>query len=111
MADQTATPGRWIPGSGDGCSGVLDLGFKKACDKHDKAYAAGGTVEDKLIADGDFYTDMCATPGFWGIYARHGGARIRWSGVRFTTYNYPPGHPQRGHALVEAFNWLGPGPD
>ena len=111
MARQDPNPPPWTPGSGDGCTGVLDLGYTIPCDNHDRKYAEGGTVEDKLIADGEFYDDMCATKGFWGWAARHGIARVRYVGVRFATYNYPPGHPaRRKDILVEAFNWLGPGP-
>jgi len=96
---------------GDGCSGVLDLGFTDACNKHDKAYHFGGTVEDKLIADGRFYDDMCDTPGFWGWVARHGVARERYIGVRWATYNFPPNHPERlDRNLIEAWNWKGHGP-
>ena len=110
MAKQDADPPAWEKGMGDGCSGVLDLGFTAACDRHDKKYHYGGNVEDKLIADGEFYDDMVETPGFWGWIARHGVARIRYTGVRFTTYNYPPNHSHRSDgAYIEAFNWKGPG--
>lgn len=97
----------------DGCSGVVDLGFTQACNNHDRKYHFGGSVEDKLIADDDFYEDMCATPGFWGFIARRGVASIRYHGVRMLTYNYPPGHKKRSlrHGMVEAWNWAGPGID
>ena len=97
---------------GDGCSGVFDYGYKKACDRHDKAYHEGGGIVDKLIADGKFHRDMCATPGFWGWMAREYIADRRYAGVRMLTFNYPPGHPERVDfpGRVEAFNWKGPGP-
>ncbi len=110
MAAQDPNPGPWDDSMADGCSGVLDLGFLEPCNRHDERYHFGGTVEEKLIADGEFYAGMCAVKGIWGWYARHGGARIRYSGVRFTTYNYPPQHPQRSSGnFIEAWNWLGPG--
>ncbi len=113
MAKQNANPGDWDDSMADGCSGVIDFGFTKACNAHDRKYFLGGTVEDKLVADGEFYYAMCRTPGYWGWIARHGMARIRYNGVRFLTYNYPPGHPSRNEdgTCLEAFNWLGPGPD
>jgi hypothetical protein len=97
---------------GDGCSGVLDYGYTAACNSHDRCYHYGGSVEDKLVADGQFHTDMCATPGFWGVIARAYMAKRRYIGVRFFTYNYPPGHSMRMNApgRIEAWNWLGPGP-
>lgn len=111
MAKQDPNPPMWDDSMSDGCSGVIDLGFKVPCAKHDEKCHYGGSVEDKLIADGEFYSDMCDTPGFWGWVARHGVARIRYNGVRFLTYNYPPNHPARSRAtgLVEAWNWEGPG--
>ena len=95
----------------DGCSGVCDFWWKTACVNHDRKYHFGGTVEDKLIFDGEFYDDMSNTTGMGGFLARNGWARVRYSGVRFATYNYPPGHTMRGpeDSRVEAFNWLGPG--
>ncbi len=95
----------------DGCSGVCDFGFTRACIDHDRKYHYGGGVVDKLRADDEFYSDMCETPGFWGWMARHGMARIRYAGVRNLTYSYPPGHPNRidTGSRAEAFNWLGPG--
>ena len=111
MARQDPNPPPWDDSMADGCSGVVDFGYTWACNRHDRAYHYGGTVEDKLIADGQFYDDMCATPGFWGWLARHGVARERYIGVRWTTYNYPPGHPARSESIyVEAWNWIGPGP-
>ncbi len=110
MAKQDLNPPPWDDSMADGCSGVLDLGFIVACNKHDMKYHFGGSVEDKLIADGEFYDDMCATPSFWGWMARRGLARVRYSGLRFATYNYPPGHRKRSNQqYVEAWNWLGPG--
>ncbi len=110
MAHQTANPPEWDNSMADGCSGVLDLGYEIPCIAHDRAYHYGGTVEDKLIADGKFYDDMCNVGGFWGFMARMGIARERYIGVRWTTYNYPPGHPQRSESIyIEAFNWKGPG--
>ena len=111
MAAQTLNPGPWHDLMSDGCTGVFNLGYKKECINHDRKYHFGGTVEDKLIADGEFYDDMCAVPGFWGWVARRGLARIRYNGVRFLTYNYPPGHHKRKYSdkLVEARNWKGPG--
>lgn len=112
MAKQDANPPPWHKSMGDGCSGVCDFWWTEACDKHDKAYHEGGTVEDKLVADGKFYDDMCSTPGVGGWMARRGWARIRYTGIRFATYNYPPNHPYRGNedSRIEAFNWLGSGP-
>lgn len=111
MAKQNPNPEPWEQGMGDGCSGALDLGFKTPCDRHDRKYHFGGTVEDKLIADDEFHADMCDTPGFWGWMARRGIASIRYHAVRAATYNYPPGHPlRRGILKLEAFNWMGPGP-
>lgn len=112
MAKQDANPPPWDNSMADGCTGVLNLWFTKACNKHDERYHAGGTVEDKLFADGEFYSDMCKTPGIGGWLARHGIARERYIGVRWTTYNYPPGHHARSEdeSYIEAFNWLGPGP-
>tara|TARA_Y100000310_G_scaffold184552_1_gene184692 strand:+ start:2249 stop:2587 length:339 start_codon:yes stop_codon:yes gene_type:complete len=111
MAHQTANPRPWVTSMADGCSGVLDLGYTVPCEKHDRAYHYGGSIEDKLVADGKFYDDMCEVPGFWGWMARRGIARTRYIGVRWTTYNYPPGHPSRKTDVrIEAFNWLGPGP-
>lgn len=111
MAKQDPNPPAWRREMGDGCSGVPDYYYADACDAHDRAYHIGGTVEDKLIADGQLYWDMCNTKGFGGWLARRGLARIRYNGVRWTTFNYPPGHPQRAEGrYIEAFNWLGPGP-
>tara|TARA_Y100000310_G_scaffold324032_1_gene385350 strand:+ start:1873 stop:2214 length:342 start_codon:yes stop_codon:yes gene_type:complete len=112
VAKQTRNPAPWVPGSGDGCSGVFDLGYKKACDWHDMQYARGGNVEDKLIVDDQFYHDMCSAPNMWGWLARRGLAGIRYRGVRMFTFNYPPNHPMRKQRKlkIEAFNWLGPGP-
>ena len=114
MAEQDRNPPPWEPGMGDGCSGVMDFGFKKACDNHDERYNCGGTIENKLAADGAFYDDMCdpkVVGRYWAWMGRHGWARIRYNGVRWTTYNYPPGHSDRSDGkYVEAFNWLGPGP-
>ena len=77
MADQNANPPPWDDSMAGGCYCVLDLGYRKPCNNHDKAYYEGGGVEDKLNADGQFYDDLCAVPGFWGWMARHGIARIR----------------------------------
>ena len=111
VAKQDPRPPPWDDSMADGCSGVPDLGCTIPCKNHDHKYHVGGTVEDKLIADGEFYTDMCNTPGFWGWIARHGLARERYIAVRWLTYNYPPGHPNRSEEnYIEAFNWLGPGP-
>ena len=86
----------------DGCSGVLDFWWNAACVKHDEAYHWGGSVEDKLIADGQLHADMCETPGIGGWLARRGWAYIRYAGVRRLTYNYPPDHPSRHGLRVEA---------
>jgi hypothetical protein len=111
MAKQDANPPPWDDSMANGCSGVLDLGFTAECNQHDAEYHVGGTVEDKLVADGNFYDNMCNKSGFLGWLARHGLARTRYIGVRWITYNYPPGHPKRKTDIrVEAFNWLGPGP-
>ncbi len=113
MAAQDRNPPKWVVSMSDGCSGVRDFGFRRACINHDKAYHEGGGVEDKLIADGALYADMCepkVVGKFWSWMGRHGWARTRYTGVRFTTYNYPPGHPQRSGIAIEAFNWLGKGP-
>lgn len=112
MAEQNPNPLPWHDSMSDGCSGVLDLGFTKACTAHDKKYHYGGpTPEEKLIADDQFYQDMCATPGFWGWAARRGIARERGIGVRNITYSYPPRHPSRVFAFhkIDAWNWEGPG--
>ena len=53
----------------DGCSGVCDFGFTRACIDHDRKYHYGGGVVDKLRADDEFYSDMCETHGFWGWMA------------------------------------------
>lgn len=111
MAKQDPNPPPWHDNMADGCSGVVDLGFTEECNTHDKKYHFGGTVEEKLIADGEFYSDMCNKKGFLGWLARRGLARERYIGVRWLTYNYPPGHKARSRAtgLVEAWNWEGPG--
>lgn len=108
MAKQDPNPPPWTDDMGDGCTGVCDYGYTDACNKHDAAYHYGGNEVDKQYADDEFYNDMCNTPGFWGWYARLWVARRRYIGVRATTYNFPPGHPNReeGH-YIEAFNWLG----
>jgi|TARA_Y100000310_G_scaffold70538_1_gene66228 hypothetical protein len=95
----------------DGCSGVCDFGFTRACINHDRRYHYGGDVADKLVADDLLYRDMVETPGFWGWMARRGMAKVRYTGVRMFTYSYPPDHPLRADQKnrVEAFNWLGKG--
>lgn len=110
MADQTTSPLPWDDTMSDGCSGVLDLGFTKACIAHDEKYHYGGDIVAKMVADDEFYQDMVDTSGFWGWVARRGLARERYIGVRTLTYNYPPGHSmRRSFHKVEAWNWLGPG--
>ena len=92
----------------DGCSGVPDwMGSAQPCINHDKAYFYGGTVEDKMIDDDRLYTELLSLgfPWTWGY------ARVRYNGVRWLLYNYPPGHAMRSSQVyLEAFNWKGPGP-
>ncbi len=116
MAKQNANPGPWDDSMADGCSGVLDFGFGIPCCRHDLRYYYGGpSPDDKSHADDLFYLEMqdprYVPSRFWRWMARRGMARIRWTGVRFTTYNYPPGHRLRRNQddSIEAFNWLGPG--
>lgn len=114
MAIQNANPSPWKEGMGDGCSGVFDFWFTKACNNHDKGYYEGGDEVQKQKLDDQFYADMCDPKvsgkiGSW--MGRHGMAKERYIGVRWTTYNFPPGHPNRSEGnYIEAFNWLGPGP-
>lgn len=116
MAKQNAVPGPWSDSMSDGCSGVLDLGYRISCARHDHRYFVGGDADDKSFADNEFYLDMqdprYTKSKFWRFVARNGLARIRWVGIRFATYNYPPGHRLRreNDDSIEAFNWLGPGP-
>lgn len=105
MAKQDRNPPPWTSDMSDGCSGVCDFWWTKACQDHDEAYHYGGSIEDKLIADGDFYEAMCNTPGVGGWVARHGWAKVRYDGVRRLTYNYPPGHFARHGFRAEAWNW------
>lgn len=109
MAKQDANPPSWDDSMSDGCSGVPNYGYGQVCITHDRAYHYGGTLEDKLVADGLFHKGMCDLPGFAGWFARAGFANIRYTGIRATTYNYPPGHEMRDEysILFEAFNWLG----
>lgn len=110
MAKQDSDPPLWDAESMcDGCTGVLDYGYWDACCKHDRAYHYGGSHDDKQSADDQFYKDMCETPGFGGWYARLWLAKRRYIGVRWTTYNYPPGHVNRSEdsSYIEAWNWLG----
>lgn len=115
MAAQNSTPGEWVVSMADGCSGVLDLGYRIPCCRHDERYFYGGDEHDKAYADDLFYLDMqdprYVRSSFWRWMARHGLARERWAAVRFVTINYPPGHRLRRRAddSIEAFNWLGPG--
>jgi len=110
VAKQDTDPPLWADTMCDGCTGVLDYGYREACCVHDRAYHYGGTWSDKLAADDQFYKDMCNTPGFWGWMARFYLARRRYLGVRWLVYNFPPGHPNRSEGnYFEAFNWLGPG--
>ena len=108
MAKQDPNPPPWTDDMGDGCTGVLDYGYTEPCNNHDRKYHEGGNEVDKQRADDEFYDDMCATPGFWGWMARRYLARRRYIGVRWITYNFPPGHPNRSEGnYIEAFNWLG----
>ena len=96
----------------DGCSGVLNLGFRKVCVRHDHRYYLGGTVDDKSFSDDKLYLEMKDpryVNWFWRTVAKAGMARERWAGVRIFTINYPPGHRLRReeNASIEAFNWLG----
>ena len=107
MAPQNPNPGPWHDFMSDGCTGVLNLGYKIPCTRHDEAQHRGGTVAEKLAGDDRFHADMCARPGFWGWAARHGIADIRYHVVRKVTYNYPPGHPMRSNfPKLETWNWL-----
>ena len=111
MAKQDYNPPPWNDSMSDGCSGVLDLGYSIPCRNHDRAFHYGGTVRDKKIADWNLYIDMWTVKGFWGWVARRGLARVRYWGVRWLTYNYPPWDPARVKFpfRLERFNWLGPG--
>lgn len=42
----------------DGCTGVPDFWFFKACKKHDRAYWEGGYEEDRLEADRELRQDI-----------------------------------------------------
>lgn len=116
MAKQDRNPGPWNDSMSDGCSGVPDYGYKVPCARHDRRYFIGGDADDKAYADDQFYLEMqdprFVKSGFWRFVARNGLARTRWVGIRFATYNYPPGHRLRRASddSIEAFNWLGPGP-
>jgi len=111
MAKQDPNPPPWNDLMSDGCSGVHDFFWRKVCVAHDEAYHLGGTEVDKQIADDNLYHRMCdpewsGKVGAW--LGRHGAARRRYIGVRWLTYNYPPGHPARSKgSYAEAFNWLG----
>lgn len=54
------TPVAWEH-EGDGCTGVLDFIFRGCCDKHDRAYARGGTEADRKLADKQFHYCMKET--------------------------------------------------
>ena len=113
MAKQNANPPRWDDSMSDGCSGVLDLGYKIVCERHDHRSYLGGDETDKAFTDDKFYLEMqdprYVKSRFWRAVARGGLARVRWAGLRFITINYPPGHRLRRLAdnSVESFNWLG----
>ena len=113
MAKQDANPGKWDDSMADGCSGVLDLGFLIPCRRHDHRYFLGGDEVDKAFGDDKFYLEMqdkrYVPNWFWRTAAKCGMARERWVGIRFLTYNYPPGHRLRRNEddSIEAFNWLG----
>jgi len=112
VAAQDPNPPPWKPEYSDGCSGpiLMRLLYRDDCVDHDEGYWFGGTVEDKMRLDDKLYNDMCKRKGLRGVLARNGYARLCWTGLRFGTYNYPPGHPDRsGGMYAETFNWLGPG--
>ena len=115
MAPQNPNPPPWWPEYSDGCSGpiLMRLLYRADCVDHDEDYWYGGTVEDKMRSDNGLYESMCARKGLRGVLARNGYARLCWTGVRFGTYNYPPGHPDRSDSgiYVEAFNWEPAYPD
>jgi hypothetical protein len=109
VAEQHRNPLPWDDSMSDGCTGVHGwLGTNKHCVTHDRRYASGGSVEDKLRADDTHYSDLRNEN--W--YTKYVIAKRRYWGIRMFTYNYPPGHPMRKNypGRVEAFNWLGPGP-
>lgn len=109
MAPQNLNPGQWHDSMSDGCSGpiLMRLLFRDDCVRHDEGYWWGGSVEDKMRLDDKLATDMSNRKGLRGILARNGYAKACWAGVRWGTYNYPPGHPDRSDSdiYVEAFNW------
>ena len=74
LAEEKKTP-KLMPFTTDGCSVVPDFNFVNCCKIHDLHYWAGGTEEQRLAADEEFYQCILKETGieavasvyYWGV--------------------------------------------